>query len=129
MTTDDSKSLALFGQQTIRRVWHTDEWYYSIVDVIAVLTESSNPRNYWNMLKARAKSEGFDAAMADIVPLKLKSADNRFRLTETANRATLLRIIQSMRPPSSASASCTERAGTMKRGSRRGFGTIWRATN
>ena len=89
MTTDDSKSLALFGQQTIRRVWHTDEWYYSIVDVIAVLTESSNPRNYWNMLKARAKSEGFDEAMADIVPLKLKSADNRFRLTETANRAVL----------------------------------------
>lgn len=99
MTTDDSKSLALFGQQTIRRVWHTDEWYYSIVDVIAVLTESSNPRNYWNMLKARAKSEGFDEAMADIVPLKLKSADNRFRLTETANRATLLRIIQSIPSP------------------------------
>ena len=46
MTTDDSKSLALFEQQTIRRVWHNDEWYYSIVDVIAVLTESSNPRNY-----------------------------------------------------------------------------------
>jgi BRO family, N-terminal domain len=99
MTTDDSKSLALFGQQTIRRVWHTDEWYYSIVDVIAVLTESANPRNYWNMLKARAKSEGFDAAMAAIVPLKLKSADNRFRLTETANRATLLRIIQSNPSP------------------------------
>ncbi|MEP7188907.1 MAG: BRO family protein [Roseiflexaceae bacterium] len=99
MTTDDSKSLALFGQQTIRRVWHTDAWYYSIVDVIAVLTESSNPRNYWNMLKARAKSEGFDTAMADIVPLKLKSADNRFRLTETANRATLLRIIQSIPSP------------------------------
>jgi DNA-damage-inducible protein D len=99
MTTDDSKSLALFGQQTIRRVWHKDEWYYSIVDVIAVLTDSSNPRNYWNMLKARAKSEGFDEAMADIVPLKLKSADNRFRLTETANRTTLLRIIQSIPSP------------------------------
>jgi DNA-damage-inducible protein D len=99
MTTDDSKSLALFGQQTIRRVWHNDEWYYSIVDVIAVLAESSNPRNYWNMLKVRAKSEGFDEAMADIAPLKLKSADNRFRITETANRATLLRIIQSIPSP------------------------------
>ena len=40
MTTDDSKSLALFEQQTIRRVWHNDEWYYSIVDVVAVLAES-----------------------------------------------------------------------------------------
>lgn len=99
MTTDDTKGLALFEQQTIRRVWHNDEWYYSIVDVIAVLTESSNPRNYWNMLKTRATSEGFDEAMADIVPLKLKSADNRFRLTETANRATLLRIIQSIPSP------------------------------
>src|SRR5205823_8966588 len=74
-------------------------WYYSIVDVIAVLTESSNPRNYWNMLKARAKNEGFDEALADLAPLKLKSADNRFRLTETANRATLLRIIQSVPSP------------------------------
>ena len=73
-----------------RAVWAADH---------AVRTESSNPRNYWNMLKARTKSEGFDAAMADIVPLKLKSADNRFRLTDTANRAALLRIIQSIPSP------------------------------
>jgi DNA-damage-inducible protein D len=99
MATEDSKDLTLFEQQTIRRVWHNNEWYYSIVDVIAVLTESSNPRNYWNMLKARAKSEGFDETLATIVPLKLKSADNRFRLTETANRATLLRLIQSIPSP------------------------------
>lgn len=97
--TDDSKGLALFEQNMIRRVWHNDEWYYSIIDVIAVLTESSNPRNYWTTLKARAKTEGFDEAVAQIVALKLKSADNRFRLTETANRATLLRLIQSIPSP------------------------------
>lgn len=99
MATDDSKGLALFEQRMIRRVWHENEWYYSIVDVIAVLTDSANPRNYWTTLKARAKSEGFDEALAQIVPLKLKSADNRFRVTETANRSTLLRLIQSIPSP------------------------------
>jgi len=99
MTTDDSKELALFEQNMIRRVWHKDEWYYSIVDVIAVLTDAASPRKYWNTLKTRAKSEGFDEAMAQIVPLKLKSPDNRFRLTETANCATLLRLIQSIPSP------------------------------
>jgi DNA-damage-inducible protein D len=99
MTSDDSKSIALFGQQTIRRVWHNEDWYYSIVDVIAVLTESANPRNYWTTLKARATGEGFEETLAQVVPLKLKSADNRFRLTETANRATLLRLIQSIPSP------------------------------
>jgi hypothetical protein len=57
MTPDDSKGLALFEQNMTWRVWHNDEWYYSIIDVIAVLTESSNPRNYWTTLKARAKTE------------------------------------------------------------------------
>src|SRR5436190_16514047 len=99
MTTDDSKGLALFEQKMIRRVWHNNEWYYSIVDVIAVLTDSATPRKYWNTLKTRAKSEGFDEAIAQIVPLRLKSADDRFRLTETANRATLLRLIQSIPSP------------------------------
>jgi hypothetical protein len=99
MKTDDPKGLALFEQNMIRRIWHEGEWYYSIVDVIAVLTDSATPRKYWNTLKTRAKSEGFDEAIAQIVPLRLKSADNRFRLTETANRATLLRLIQSIPSP------------------------------
>ena len=155
MTADDSKGLALFEQKMIRRVWHNSEWYYSIIDVIAVLTESSNPRNYWTTLKARAKSEGFDEALAQIVPLKLKSADNRFRLTETANRATLLRLIQSIpspraepfrlwlaqvgderleeienpRPRLSACASCTAHAAMTKPGLRRGSAMTWPATN
>lgn len=99
MPPEESKAPALFEQQTIRRVWHQGEWYYSIVDVVAVLTESANPRNYWNMVKARATSEGFEETLAQILPLKLKSTDNRFRLTETANRATLLRLIQSIPSP------------------------------
>src|SRR5712692_6228117 len=75
------------------------EWYYSIIDVVAVLTDSPNPRNYWSVLKAKLKTEGFDEALVRIEPLKLKSPDGRFRLTDTANRQTLLRIIQSIPSP------------------------------
>jgi hypothetical protein len=63
MPNEDSSGLSLFEQKMIRRVWHRDEWYYSIIDVLAVLTDSPNPRNYWSVLKARAKAEGFDEAL------------------------------------------------------------------
>lgn len=99
MSSKDSSELSLFEQKMIRRVWHKDEWYYSIVDVIAVLTDSPNPRNYWSLLKARAKTEGLDETLIQIEPLKLKSPDGRFRLTDAANRQTLLRILQSVPSP------------------------------
>jgi DNA-damage-inducible protein D len=67
--------------------------------VIAVLTDSTNPSTYWRVLKLRLATEGFNDALAQIEPLKLKSADNRFRLTDTANRQTLLRLIQSIPSP------------------------------
>src|SRR2546426_11965247 len=77
---------ALFQQKQFRRIWHKGEWYYSITDVITILTESTSPRVYWAKLKERAKSEGFDEALAQIEQLKLKSPDGKFRLTDTANR-------------------------------------------
>jgi DNA-damage-inducible protein D len=95
----DSSEQQLFAQATIRRVWHNDTWYYSVIDVIAVLSESPNPRNYWNMLKARLKDEGASATLAELVQLRLKAADGRFRQTDTASRETLLRIIQSVPSP------------------------------
>src|SRR5258708_38317686 len=93
--------LTLFDQNlpNLRRLWHKGEWYYSITDVIAILTDSKYPRPYWGKLKERAQSEGFDEALVQIEPLKLKSTDGRFRLTDTANRQTLLRIIQSIPSP------------------------------
>ena len=91
--------LSLFEQKQLRRVWHKGEWYYSIIDVIAVLTDSTDPRKYWVALKARAKTEGFDETLAQIEPLKLKSLDGRLRITDTANRQALLRIIQSVPSP------------------------------
>jgi DNA-damage-inducible protein D len=83
----------------IRRIWHRGEWYYSVVDIIAVLTDSANPNTYWRVLKTRAKTEGFEETLAQIEQLRLKSPDGRFRLTDTANRQTLLRLIQSVPSP------------------------------
>src|SRR5947209_1026842 len=99
--SDEEKSLdlALFEQKQLRRVWHKGEWYYSITDVIAILTDSTNPRVYWAKLKERTTSEGYDEALANIEPLRLKSLDGRFRVTDTANRETLLRLVQSIPSP------------------------------
>jgi DNA-damage-inducible protein D len=100
--SEEEKNLkpTLFEQNLLRRVWHKGEWYYSITDVIAILTDSRQPSTYWGMLKARAKSEGLDEALIQIEQLKLKSAtDGRFRFTDTANRQTLLRIMQSIPSP------------------------------
>jgi DNA-damage-inducible protein D len=67
--------------------------------VIAILTDSTNPRVYWSKLKERATSEGFEETLSQVEPLKLKSPDGRFRQTDTANRQTLLRLIQSIPSP------------------------------
>lgn len=48
-----SSSLVVFGSRQIRRTWHDNEWYFSVVDIVGVLTDSPNPRNYWNMMEAR----------------------------------------------------------------------------
>jgi DNA-damage-inducible protein D len=84
----------------IRRIWHKGEWFYSITDVIAVLTDSNRPNVYWSNLKARAvKTEGFEEVLRNVEQVKLKSQDNRLRFTDVANRQTLLRIIQSVPTP------------------------------
>jgi len=100
MAEDQNNSgLSLFEQKQIRRIWHKGEWYWSVVDVIAILSDSPQPRVYWARLKERIKTEGFNEALAQIEQLKFKSPDSRFRLTDTANRETLLRIIQSIPSP------------------------------
>ncbi len=100
MAEDKNNSdLSIFEQKQIRRIWHKGEWYWSIVDVIAILSDSPQPRVYWARVKERIKTEGFNEALAKIEQLKLKSPDGRFRLTDTANRETLLRIMQSIPSP------------------------------
>lgn len=90
------KELSLFNGITIRRIWHKGEWYYSIVDIVAALTQNEKPSIYWSKVKKRARAEGFAEG---IEPLKLKSADGKLRETDTANRETILRLIQSVPSP------------------------------
>jgi len=79
----------------MRRVWDNDEWFYSIVDIVAILTESSRPRKYWSDLKLKLKQEGSELSVK-IGQLKFKSLDGKYYLTDCANKETIFRIIQSI---------------------------------
>ena len=95
---DPETSLIFFQGKNIRRVWYNEEWFFSIVDIVAVLTGSSIPRRYWSDLKIKLKDEGFE--MYDkIVQLKFPSPDGKSYETDCANTETLLRIIQSIPSP------------------------------
>jgi DNA-damage-inducible protein D len=87
--------LVVFQNKKIRRIWHNNEWYFSVIDVVEVLTDSNNPRNYWSMLKKR-ESEGGVELSTNCVQLKLKSNDGKSYLTDCANTKSLFRIIQSI---------------------------------
>ncbi len=94
-------TIKLFESKKIRSVWNEQEeqWYFSIVDIIEVLTESARPRKYWNDLKQKLNSEGFTELSAKIGQLKLLSPDGKRYSTDVANSKVLLRIIQSVPSP------------------------------
>lgn len=92
---DSGKSLVVFQDKTIRRLWHNNKWYYSVIDVVAALTDSSNPRNYWNMLKSRELEHGIEL-YTFCVQLKLLSTDGKFYATDCADTESMLRIVQSI---------------------------------
>ena len=89
-----------FGDRTIRSVWDdvAETWYFSIVDVIAVLTDSADPRNYWKVLKNRLKNEG-NQTVTNCNQLKLRAEDGKMRLTDVADQEQLFRLIQSIPSP------------------------------
>ncbi len=94
----NQENLQLFEDQAIRTAWSedTEEWYFSIVDVVGVLTESPNPNNYWKVLKKRLLAEG-NESVTNCNQLKLKSSkDGKRYKTDVANAEQLLRIIQSI---------------------------------
>ena len=93
-------SIKLFGDDKIRAIWDDDQekWYFSIVDVIAVLTESPNPQTYWRVLKKRLKDEG-NETVTNCNALKMRAADGKMRLTDVADTEQLLRIMQSVPSP------------------------------
>lgn len=91
-------SLIVFQGKGIRRLWYKEEWFFSIIDIVTVLTGSSIPRRYWSDLKIKLKDEGFEL-YEKIVQLKLPSSDGKFYETDCANTETLLRIVQSIPSP------------------------------
>lgn len=97
---DISTSIKLFEDKKVRTAWNEDEeeWYFSIVDVCQVLTDSVDGRKYWNKLKQRLKEEG-NETVTNCHQLKLTAADGKKRLTDVANTEQLLRIIQSIPSP------------------------------
>jgi hypothetical protein len=92
---DSGNSLVVFQGKGIRRIWHNGQWFFSVVDVVDVLTGSSIPRRYWSDLKIKLNEEGFEL-YDKIVQLKLPSADGKKYETDCANTEVMFRIIQSI---------------------------------
>ena len=94
------KDLMKFENKQVRSHWDAEEekWYFSIVDVIAVLTDSPNPRKYWSVLKTRLKKEGSELA-TNCSQLKMQSADGKYYKTDVADTEQLLRLIQPVPSP------------------------------
>jgi len=93
----DQSKIQLYDNQPIRTAWdeENEEWYFAVVDVIRVLTESPNPQTYWRVMKKRLKDEG-NETVTNCNALKLKSTDGKRRLTDVANTEQILRLIQSV---------------------------------
>jgi len=90
--------LVLFENKRVRRLWHNERWYFSVVDACEILTESSEPRKYWSVLKNRMKNESSELTTI-CSQLKMQAADGKFYKTDCADAEGLLRIIQSIPSP------------------------------
>lgn len=90
-----ANKIQLFEDEDIRRILVGDDWYFSVVDVVGFLTDSSNPRNYWSTLKKRELDHGVELS-TNCVQLKLEAADGKKRPTDCADTEGMLRIIQSI---------------------------------
>lgn len=95
----EENKLALFEEKEIRKVWHENDWYFSVVDVIYALTDSLDPKDYWYKLKIREKEETRIELSTICRQLKLIAKDGKKRNTDCANTAGILRIIQSIPSP------------------------------
>lgn len=93
-------AIKLFEEKKVRAIWDDKEekWYFSIVDVVGILTDSPNPRNYWKVLKNRLKKEGSEL-VTNCNQLKLMSSDGKFYKTDVADTEHILRLIQSIPSP------------------------------
>lgn len=91
------ETLKLFEDKKVRTVWDDEQekWYFSVIDVVAILTDSPDPKRYWSVLKSRIKKEGHEPTTI-CSTLKLRAADGKMRLTDVADTEQLFRIIQSI---------------------------------
>lgn len=95
----DEQRIAIFKQKSIRKVIYKNEWWFSVVDVVFALTDSSIPRRYWSDLKIKLTKEGFAELYEKIVQLKLVSIDGKSYETDCANTETVFRIIEAIPSP------------------------------
>jgi len=93
-------AIKVFQQKQVRSNWNTDEekWYFSIVDVVGVLTDSPNPNNYWKVLKHRLTKEGSEL-VTNCNQLKMQSSDGKYYKTDVADTEQMFRLIQSVPSP------------------------------
>jgi len=97
--SEEQNKLIVFQEKEIRRTWHNEEWWFAVVDIIAVLTESTKPRDYWYRLKKREKEGSGVELSTNCRQLKLESTDGKKYNTECANTEGMFRIIQSIPSP------------------------------
>jgi hypothetical protein len=97
---DKENSIKLFEDKKVRTLWDEDaeKWYFSIVDVVGILSESKNPQVYWRVLKKRLLAEG-NQTVTNCNGLKMKAEDGKMRLTDVADTEDILRLIQSIPSP------------------------------
>jgi len=99
MSEMEVAKVAVFEGKHIRKILHEGEWWFSVIDVIEVLTSSARPRKYWNDLKKKLSEEGYIEVSEKIGQFKMSAPDGKMRLTDCANTETLFRIIQSIPSP------------------------------
>ncbi len=93
---DTGNKIILFQEKQIRRVWHNDEWWFAVVDVVAVLSGSENPAVYWRVLKKRLLDEGANQTVTNCNGFKMEAADGKLRITDCLPTKDLLRLVQSI---------------------------------
>ena len=98
--TAKNKAIAIFEGQKIRRYWDAGKelWFFSVIDVVGILSDSKDARNYWKVLKSRLKQEGSEV-VTKCNQLKMQSSDGKYYLSDAADTETMLRLIQSIPSP------------------------------
>ena len=98
--SENNKLIAIFEDQPVRRTWDgkTEKWLFSVVDVIGILSQSADPRNYWKVLKNRLNKEGSEV-VTKCNQLKMRASDGKMYLTDAADVETIFRLVQSVPSP------------------------------